>query len=59
MVDASNHNHLCPIGAPGEILIEGPQLAHGYLSDAEKTAAAFVTDPGFVHQYGLGRGRRM
>ncbi|KAI7970324.1 hypothetical protein EIK77_000321, partial [Talaromyces pinophilus] len=59
VVDASNYNHLCPIGAPGELLIEGPQLARGYLNDAEKTAAAFVTDPGFVQQYGLGSGRRM
>ncbi|KAF3389814.1 Nonribosomal peptide synthetase dtxS1 [Talaromyces pinophilus] len=59
VVDTLNYNHLCPIGAPGELLIEGPQLARGYLHDAEKTAATFVTDPGFVQQYGLGHGRRM
>jgi hypothetical protein len=59
VVDTLNHNRLCPIGAPGELLIEGPQLARGYLNDAEKTAAAFVRDPDFVQQYGLGSGRRM
>jgi amino acid adenylation domain-containing protein/non-ribosomal peptide synthase protein (TIGR01720 family) len=59
VVNESNHNLLCPIGAPGELLIEGPQLARGYLNDEKKTAAAFVRDPGFVQQYGLGSGRRM
>ena len=50
---------LCPIGAPGELLIEGPLLARGYLNDARKTAAAFITDPAWVSRYGLGEGRRM
>ncbi|KAI7974044.1 hypothetical protein EIK77_005257, partial [Talaromyces pinophilus] len=59
VADTLNYNHLCPIGVPGELLIEGPQLARGYLHDANKTAAAFVTDPGFVQQYGFGSGRRM
>ncbi len=32
-------------GAEGELMVSGPQVAKGYWRDAEKTAAAFVTDP--------------
>ncbi|CAH0021010.1 unnamed protein product, partial [Clonostachys rhizophaga] len=45
IVDASNPDILDPIGATGEILIEGPILARGYLNDAVKTAAAFIKPP--------------
>lgn len=41
-------NQLCPIGVPGELLIEGPMLSRGYLNDEEKTAAAFIEDPSFI-----------
>jgi len=58
VVQAENHNALCPIGAPGELLIEGPNQARGYLNDEEKTRAAFVTDPQFMRQLGLS-GRRL
>ncbi|KAF3763941.1 hypothetical protein M406DRAFT_10611, partial [Cryphonectria parasitica EP155] len=43
-------NSLCPVGAPGELLVEGPLVANGYLHDAKQTAATFVTDPAFVKQ---------
>jgi amino acid adenylation domain-containing protein len=33
-------------GIAGELVISGPQLAHGYLDDAEKTAARFVENNG-------------
>ncbi|KAI0568190.1 CaiC, Acyl-CoA synthetases (AMP-forming)AMP-acid ligases II, partial [Pyrenophora tritici-repentis] len=36
---------LAPLGSVGELLVEGPILARGYLGDAEKTAAAFIQDP--------------
>jgi acyl-CoA synthetase (AMP-forming)/AMP-acid ligase II len=45
IVDASNLNILAPIGATGEVLIEGPILAREYLNDPEKTAAIFVKPP--------------
>jgi amino acid adenylation domain-containing protein len=35
-----------PAGEAGELLMTGPQLSLGYLDDAAKTAAAFVTPPG-------------
>lgn len=48
-----DHNTLVPIGAEGELLIEGPLLAREYLHDEDKTATAFVLDPQFIHSLGL------
>ncbi|KAJ5216558.1 uncharacterized protein N7498_002965 [Penicillium cinerascens] len=45
IVDPNDHERLLPIGASGELLLEGPILARGYLNDAEKTAAAFIEPP--------------
>ena len=45
VVDPANHERLMPIGAVGELLIEGPTVGRGYLYDGEKTAAAFIEDP--------------
>jgi aryl carrier-like protein len=42
----------------GELLIEGPILARGYLNDAEKTAAAFIEDPAWADHFAPGRRRR-
>ncbi|RFU79721.1 hc-toxin synthetase [Trichoderma arundinaceum] len=52
-------NYLCPIGMPGELLVEGPLVTAGYLNNAEATAASFVIDPAFVRQLGTQTGRRM
>lgn len=41
---SNNHDHLSPIGCIGELLIEGPMLARGYI-DAEQTKLAFVENP--------------
>ncbi|KAH6649115.1 hypothetical protein BKA67DRAFT_662034 [Truncatella angustata] len=61
VVDTSNWNHLVPVGTPGELLIQGPLLARGYLNDADKTSAAFITDPDFLIRLGIfpGTGHRM
>ncbi|RDL35031.1 uncharacterized protein BP5553_06962 [Venustampulla echinocandica] len=42
---SDDHNLLVPIGCIGEILVEGPILAQGYLNDAGKTATAFINSP--------------
>ncbi|EME80592.1 uncharacterized protein MYCFIDRAFT_93876, partial [Pseudocercospora fijiensis CIRAD86] len=42
IVDATNFTRLCPIGATGELLIEGPVLARAYLGDEAATNASFV-----------------
>ncbi|KAL4869849.1 hypothetical protein BDV12DRAFT_195858 [Aspergillus spectabilis] len=59
VVDANDYNRLVPIGAPGELLIEGPLQARGYLNDPAKTAAAFVVDAAWMIKNGFGSGRRL
>ena len=44
IADANDVNRLAPIGCIGELLIEGPIQARGYL-DPEKTAQAFIPAP--------------
>ena len=51
IVDPSNHDRLVPIGCEGELLIEGPILARGYLNDKEKTANAFIVEPEWALDY--------
>lgn len=55
VVDPSNPSRLQPIGAAGELLIEGPNLARGYWGDAEGTAASWITDPTWPSNLGCGR----
>ncbi|KAJ5675353.1 hypothetical protein N7462_008250 [Penicillium macrosclerotiorum] len=50
VVDPSNHNILMPIGATGELLLEGPLLGEGYLDDPLRTASAFINDPPWLLQ---------
>ena len=61
IVDPINYNRLLPVGAVGELLVEGPIVSEGYLKDAERTEAAFLHNPiwlveGFKNQLGR-RGR--
>ncbi|KAK3294121.1 uncharacterized protein B0H64DRAFT_399754 [Chaetomium fimeti] len=45
IVDPVNYHRLRPIGAVGEMLIEGPNVADGYFNEPGKTASTFVWDP--------------
>ncbi|EUC27911.1 hypothetical protein COCCADRAFT_110508 [Bipolaris zeicola 26-R-13] len=45
IVHPENHSILVPPGSVGELLVEGPILARGYLEDEEMTNAMFVHDP--------------
>ncbi|OHW90106.1 nonribosomal peptide synthase [Colletotrichum incanum] len=45
VVHPENHNILVPIGAVGELLLDGPIVGGGYLNDEAKTAAAFINPP--------------
>lgn len=45
IVDVDDPEKLLPVGAVGEILIEGPNIAREYLNDPEKTAKAFIAAP--------------
>ena len=51
IVDSKSHNRLAPIGCEGELLLEGPLLASGYLHDETKTAAAFIENPQWISQF--------
>jgi non-ribosomal peptide synthetase component F len=56
VVDPDDHYRKAPLGSVGELLVEGPILALGYLDDMEKTAAAFTCDPAWLLEIGR-RGR--
>ncbi|KAI9745049.1 MAG: hypothetical protein M1818_001327 [Claussenomyces sp. TS43310] len=58
VADAGDHNKLTPVGCVGELLVEGPILARGYLNDDAKTAAAFINTPEWAKD-GSDRVRRM
>ncbi|PIG85889.1 hypothetical protein AARAC_001783 [Aspergillus arachidicola] len=45
IADPGNHERLIPVGAVGELLIEGPTLARGYLNSPSLTSSAFVSGP--------------
>lgn len=51
VVNDQDHNRLVPMGCAGEILIEGPLLARGYLKEPEKTAAAFIENPSWAADF--------
>lgn len=48
LTDPENHNKLVPVGAVGELLIEGPIVGNGYLNNPAKTKEAFIEDPEFL-----------
>lgn len=45
VVDPLHGKSLAPLGAEGELWLEGPLVGQGYLDEAEKTAATYVEDP--------------
>ncbi|KAK8033532.1 surfactin synthetase subunit 3 [Apiospora marii] len=48
IVDPEDHDRLVPVGAVGELLIEGPIVGPGYLGDTEKTSVVFINNPKFL-----------
>ncbi|KAF1943906.1 acetyl-CoA synthetase-like protein [Clathrospora elynae] len=48
VVHPRNHDKLMPVGSVGELLIEGPTVARGYLNDECKTAKAFIANPAWA-----------
>ncbi|KAF5578120.1 non-ribosomal peptide synthetase [Fusarium pseudoanthophilum] len=51
VTDVVNHDRLMPIGAIGELTIEGPILAQGYLNDSVRTAESFITNPKWCREF--------
>ncbi|KAM7200320.1 Nonribosomal peptide synthase atnA [Naviculisporaceae sp. PSN 640] len=48
VVDPDDHHRLVSDGEIGELVLGGPNLAHGYLNDRAKTESAFVSDVGWA-----------
>ncbi|OAL51558.1 acetyl-CoA synthetase-like protein [Pyrenochaeta sp. DS3sAY3a] len=48
VVHPRNHDKLMPLGSVGELVIEGPTVARGYLNDEAKTAKAFIAEPAWA-----------
>ena len=45
VTNKDDHNTLMPVGCIGELLVEGPLVARGYLKDPVKTNAAYISSP--------------
>ncbi|KAI0130240.1 hypothetical protein BJ170DRAFT_577963, partial [Xylariales sp. AK1849] len=45
VVDAEDYHQLVPSGAIGELALQGPPIARGYLNNEEQTNAALVSTP--------------
>lgn len=50
VADRHDSDRLVPVGAVGEIIVEGPVLAAGYLNDDAKTARAYIENPAWVRK---------
>lgn len=48
LVSQHNVDELVPIGAIGEIVIEGPNVGAGYFDDRENTASSFLDPPSWA-----------
>ncbi|KAL4905874.1 hypothetical protein BDW74DRAFT_177571 [Aspergillus multicolor] len=53
IVDPHNRNRILPIGAVGELVIEGDIIARGYLNNAKKTEEVFISQPRWSQNPGL------
>lgn len=50
IVDPEDHNKLAPIGTVGELLLSGPILATGYLTDEARSSAVFIKSPSWAQE---------
>ncbi|THC87964.1 hypothetical protein EYZ11_012591 [Aspergillus tanneri] len=51
VVNSNNHEKLVPIGAVGELLIEGSIVGSGYLCDPAKSSAVFIQAPSWLRRF--------
>ncbi|KAF4552922.1 AMP-binding enzyme-like protein 9 [Elsinoe fawcettii] len=59
VVDPDDHDILLPPGCIGELFIEGPVLARGYLKDPGRTRSSFITSPKWASSEATEVNRRM
>ena len=48
LVDPANARHLVPVGCIGELVVEGPTLARGYINVDAKNAANWIEDANWL-----------
>ena len=51
IVDPNNHHKLLPIGAVGELIIQGPIVGRGYINRPDQTEAAFIKPPAWLSRF--------
>lgn len=51
ITEPSDPARLAPVGAVGELVIEGPLVTRGYLNQPDKTAAAYITSPRWLQAF--------
>ncbi|KAL2832125.1 hypothetical protein BDW59DRAFT_157587 [Aspergillus cavernicola] len=51
VVDPDDHDRLTPLGAVGELALEGPALAREYLKNPKKTAETFIDEPLWIKRF--------
>lgn len=59
VVKPTNHNCLTPLGAVGELIIESPNLARGYLNRTTTTEEKFINSPQWLREFRNGRESRL
>jgi amino acid adenylation domain-containing protein len=52
LTNPTNTNQLVPIGAPGEVVFEGPVIGRHYIGNSQKTAEAFIKVPSWRAAFG-------
>ncbi|KAK5637358.1 hypothetical protein RRF57_013070 [Xylaria bambusicola] len=52
IVHPDDHDELVPVGAPGEVIVEGPTIRRHYIGDTERSAKAFISPPAWRSSFG-------
>ncbi|KAJ5210211.1 AMP-dependent synthetase/ligase [Penicillium cf. griseofulvum] len=53
VVDPRNPQRITPIGAVGELLLQGPLVGRGYLNSPDQTATNFISCPAWMRRFGF------
>ncbi|KAL2038969.1 hypothetical protein N7G274_008309 [Stereocaulon virgatum] len=59
VLDPETNDRILPVGAVGDLAVEGPTLARCYLDDLAKTKAAFIKSPAWPRGARSNRPRRL
>ncbi|KAJ5674298.1 uncharacterized protein N7477_004232 [Penicillium maclennaniae] len=57
VTDPRNPDRIAPIGAVGELLLQGPLVGRGYLNSPEQAATNFISSPTWMRRVGFAAGR--